>query len=51
MPLEIRNDQVSFIRSMLFTQEMSDEIASKDNISDEELVKTSKAALGNLNLH
>ena len=31
-------------------QEMSDEIESKDDISDEELVKIAKPALGNLNL-
>ena len=29
---------------------MSDEIESKDNISDEELVKSAKPVLGNLNL-
>lgn len=50
MPLEIRKEQVAFIRTMLFMQEMSDDIESKDDISDEELVKSAKTALGNLNL-
>jgi hypothetical protein len=35
---------------MLFMQEMSDDIESKGDIADEELAKTAKSALGNLNL-
>lgn len=50
MPLEIRKEQVAFIRTMLFMQEISDEFESKDDISNEELAKIAKTALGNLNL-
>jgi len=50
MPPEIRNEQVAFIRTMLFTQEMSDDIESKDDLSDEEIAKSAKTALGNMNL-
>lgn len=41
---------MAIIQSMMFMEEMSDDIESKDNISDEELVKEDKIALGNLNL-
>jgi hypothetical protein len=50
MPPEIRQEQVSIIQSMLFMQEMSDDLILKDDISDEELVKDAKVALRNLNL-
>jgi hypothetical protein len=50
MPPEIRQEQVSIIQSMLFMQEMSDDLILKDDISDEELVKDTKVALRNLNL-
>ncbi len=50
IPPEIRKEQVAFIRSMLFMQEMSDEIGSQEGISDKELEKSAKIALGNLNL-
>ena len=50
MPPEIRQEQVAIIQSMLFMQEMSDDLILKDEISDEELVKDAKVALGNLNL-
>jgi len=51
MPPEIRQEQVAIIQSLLFMQEISDEIESKDDISDEDLVKEAKNALGNLNLY
>ena len=50
MPPEIRQEQVAIIQSMMFMQEMSDDIVLKENISDEDLVKRAKTALGNLNL-
>jgi len=50
MPPEIRQEQVAIIQSMLFMQEMSDDLVLKNDISDEELVKDAKVALGNLNL-
>jgi len=50
MPLEIRKEQVSFIRTMLFMQEMSDDLEFKGDISDEELAKSAKTALENLNI-
>ena len=50
MPLEIRREQVAIIQSMLFMQEISDDLIVNNDISDEELVKTSKIALSNLNL-
>ena len=50
MPPDIRKEQVSLIRTMLFMQEMSDDIESKGDMSDEELAKSAKTALGNLNL-
>jgi len=36
---------------MMFMQEMSDDIESKEDIPDKELVKDAKIALGNLNLY
>ncbi len=42
---------MAIIQSMLFVQEMSDEIEAKEVIADEDLVKEAKTALGNLNLY
>jgi len=50
MPPEIRQEQLAIIQSMLFMQEMSDDLILRDDISDEELLKSAKVALGNLNL-
>jgi len=50
MPPEIRYEQMAIIQSMMFMQEMSDDILVKDYISDDDLVKDAKIALGNLNL-
>lgn len=50
MPPEIRQEQIAIIQSMLFMQEISDELILNDDTSDEELVKNAKIALGNLNL-
>lgn len=50
MPPEIRKEQVGFIRTMLFMQEMSNDMESNDDLSDEELAQSAKTALGNLNI-
>lgn len=50
MPPEIQREQVAIIQSMLFMQELSDDLELNDEISDEDLVKEAKIALGNLNL-
>ena len=50
MPPDIREEQLAIIQSMFFMQELSDELVTNEDISDEDMVNSTKVALGNSNL-